>query len=185
MASTTATGSLRVNAGFQAKATLAAQGTASSSPLRAPQVAPSGSYPFALAYGTGSGQADTVVAQTRTLAAGASEELILSDGSLKDVFGQAAGLATVKFVGIYPVANPDGSAASSGAVVGGAATNPNQLWFGGTTQTQSVALGGVPFQQGDGAGETVASGSADRVKVANADGANKFSYVLVVAGVHA
>lgn len=184
MASTTASGRLRANAGFQIAATLAAQGTASGSALRPPKVAPTGSLPFTLAFGTGAGQADTFVAQTRTLAAGASEELVLSDGSLLDVFGQAAGLATIKFIGIYPVANPDGSTAASGAVVGDAATNPHALWFGGATQTQSVTAGGVPFQQGDAAGKVVAAGSADRVKVANSDGANKFSYVLVLAGVH-
>ena len=117
---------------------------------------------------------ETFVFLTRTLAAGASEELILNNGSLADPTTAAVTFVNLKAVAVIVT---DGDV---GVRVGNAGTNPNALWFGGTTHTWDVLAGGPPLVGG---GSTVTvDGTHCRVKVANLDGAAAVEYQILLAG---
>lgn len=118
---------------------------------------------------------DTFVLLTRTLAAGASEELILNNGSLADPSTDPVTFATLKAVGVSV------TSATGSVRVGNAGTNPHALWFGGATHTWDVAAGGPPLV-GAGSDKAVTSG-ANRVRVLNLDGSNPVTYQILLAGV--
>jgi hypothetical protein len=175
-------GSLRVTSGYSASSTVIAEGNATAAAARLNQTTASQgntvSAPYE--YGTsGSLLVNRVIVQVRQLAVSTSEELNLFDGSLLDMNGVAAPLTRIKFIQVAIVANATDGYASS-ATIGNAGTNPNQLWFGGTTQTQTIDRY-VPFQQGDATGKTVGSGTA-RVKIANNDASNILWYRIVIGG---
>ncbi len=133
-------------------------------------------------YGTGSGQVDIVVDMYRTLAASGNEELDLYDGvtntpDVIDVFGFAIAGRKIKYIRIEMVPNSNGSTPATGLTIGNASSNPNKLWFGGVTETQSLEYGGMPFCQGSLAGKTV-DATHRGVKVLNTDASNASTYRL-------
>lgn len=175
-------GSLRVSSGYSASSSVYAEGsvTAASNPLNQTTATQANTVNSTFDYGTsGSLKVNRIIVQVRQLSASSSEELNLFDGSLDDINGESAPITTIKFIQVAIVANSTGGYASS-ATIGNAGTNPNQLWFGGTTQTQTIDRY-VPFTQGDATGKAVGSGTA-RVKVANNDGSNILWYRLVIGG---
>jgi hypothetical protein len=177
-------GSTKASVSFSFTGTEDPQGVAGSglSPEKKTQVK---TFAASLSYGTGSGQADIFICQVRTLNGGASEELDLYDATVTDVFGTGAAFRKVKRVMIWQVANIDGTTASSGMTIGAAATDPAQLWFGATNDTVSVnGVAGMPFVQGDAAGKAIGATSG-HVKVANADGVNKLTYLFFAVGTSA
>lgn len=126
--------------------------------------------------GTGTGQADLLFADERTLAASATESLDLS-GSLADPFGVT--LAFVKVKCIYVFAN---AANTNNVIIGAAASNQFVGPFGDATDTVSVKPGGVFVSCHGGAGWAVANGSTDLLKIANSGGTTGVTYRLVLAG---
>jgi hypothetical protein len=175
-------GKLTSTAAFDLFGTLAAQGTASTLTVPAAVRAAARSVQVRFTFGTGAGQVDTLVVQERALAASASETLDLSDGSLLDIFGEANGLQTLKYLLVTLIANPAGTTGASSLTVGAAASNAHALWLGSGTDTASVVKDGVPLQMGDGTGKAV-DGTHKNLKVLNADGTNAATYLLVLAGV--
>lgn len=137
---------------------------------------------YLLTYGTASGQIDTIIANAYELAASASNTHNFFDGTVPDIFGDANGLQNIKFLGVYLVANTDGSTAATSATIGNAAANPLVMNFGGTTPTYQIFAGGPTFQAGKPAGYTV-SNTIKNLKVLNDDGANKLTYFLLAGGV--
>lgn len=114
----------------------------------------------------------------RTLAASASEELILNNNSMLDEFGVGITYATLKFafIGLKP------GQLASGIQIGNAGTNPIALWSGGVTQTDKAMIDGPPFLKGGGVGITVDSTHC-RIKIANLDAVNPAIYQIMTAGV--
>lgn len=134
-----------------------------------------------MGYGTGDDQVNVIVLQDRTLGPGASEELDLYDGSsnsppLVDIIGDAVALRKLRCWALWIASGGD----ELGVTVGGAGSDPNELWMGGTAPTYSVFPGGAPMAGGSDAGVEVTS-SARYVKVLN-NGAEAVTYTVAMAG---
>ena len=136
---------------------------------------------FTLAYGTGSGQIDTIIANAYELAASASNTHNLFDGTVPDVFGVANALQNVKAVMIYLVANTDSSSPSPSITIGNAATNALAMNLGAVGQTYQHFASSLPFLAGKLAGYTV-DATHKNIKVLNDSGTLKATYYLLVAG---
>lgn len=130
-----------------------------------------------LASGTGAGKANVLFADTRTLAASATEDLDLS-GSLLNALGDAAVFVRVK--GLIVSAH---SANTNNVVVGAAASN---AWATLLNSTGAVTLrpGAVAaFMAGTAdTGWAVTSSTGDVLKVANSAGSTAVTYDIVVIG---
>ena len=174
-------GRFRLTSNVLASITLDPQGTASTSTLRDASVAISVASAFNLAYGTGAGQFNLLVAQQRTLAASANEELNLFDGTLKGYYGEATGFQTIKGIAVGLIVNPGTSVTASSVTIGNASATVHQLWFGADTHTADVFKNGPWFQQGDPTGKTV-DNSNKLVKVLNNDGSNSATYFILAVG---
>lgn len=136
---------------------------------------------YHLESGTTSAKADLRFADTRTLAASATEDLDLA-GTLLDSFGQAITFARIKFLVI--------SAASGNAnnvIVGGAATNTWVGPFGAATHTLAVRPGEtkVICATGDATAYPVTAGTGDLLKVANSGAGTSVTYDIVIIGASA
>ncbi len=136
-----------------------------------------------MGYGTGSDQMTQILLQDRTLGAGASELLDLYDGTtnspqLRDIGGwEAIAFRNIKGFSLWISDGGD----TAGVTVGAAGSNPNTLWFGGTTPTQTVYPGGAAMSGGSDAGKAVTT-SARYVKVLN-NGAVQVTYTVAIGGV--
>lgn len=144
--------------------------------LGALQFEPNLAFVKALTNGTGANQADLLFADTRTLAASATEDLDLA-GSLTDAFG--ATITMVEVVAILILAD----AGNANNVVVGDATSPVPL-FGGTNPTISIKPGGMfmivaPNASGQFA---VGAGATDDLKIANSGGGTSVTYSIIVVG---
>jgi hypothetical protein len=139
------------------------------------------------ATGTASGQVDLVARAERTVAAGTYEELDLFGGlildaagatitALKDVTGDAATFQTLRAIFVQIVTG------AVGLRVGGAATNPHTLWFGGTAPTHDLDATGPPFAAGGPLGKAV-SATVRRVRLLNLDGAATLTYRVALGGI--
>lgn len=131
-------------------------------------------------YGTGDDQVSQVVLQERSLAAGASENLDLYDGStnspqLLDIVNDVVAFRKIRSFALWISDGGD----SAGVTVGNAAANPNTLWWGGTTPTQTV-YNDAPMTGGSDAGVTVTT-SLRYIKVLN-NGAVAVTYTVAIAG---
>jgi hypothetical protein len=132
-----------------------------------------------LSSGTGSGQADRVWADTRTLAASATEDLDLA-GVLTDAFGATITFARVK--GLIVAA----SAANTNNVVLGNVTNGVVGWFGAATHTISVRPGGLlVLAAPDATAYAITAGTADLLHVANSSSGTSVSYDIAIIGASA
>lgn len=127
-----------------------------------------------LAFGTGT--LGLEVDQLRHLPAGGSETLNLYDGSLTDVFGDAAPFRVVRSFVLFVESGGD----AAGVTVTGGVSNPTALFWVGTTPGQTVYPGGPACSGGSAAGVNITS-SACTLKVTN-NGAAQCSYRLMVAG---
>lgn len=157
----------------EARATLSANQTGTND-FGGPRYTPNIDKILQFANGTGANQADILWADTRTLAASATEDLDLA-GVLTDAFG--ATVAAAKVVAILVIADPG----NTNDVVIGAATQPIPL-FGGTAGTFAVKPGGFFFCAAPGtAGQcAVGAGATDDLKVANSAGGTAVTYSIAV-----
>lgn len=131
---------------------------------------------LALASGTGSGQADKVWHDERTLTASSSEDLDLA-GSLTDAFG-----ATLTFARIKAVILTANSANTNNVVLGNV-TNGIVGWFGAATHTISVRPGGLfCIYAPDATAYVVTGGTADLLHVANSGAGTSVTYDIVIVG---
>ncbi|RWD00506.1 MAG: hypothetical protein EOS73_25480 [Mesorhizobium sp.] len=148
----------------------------SSHDLGALEFQPNLAFVKALTNGTGANQADLLFADTRTLAASATEDLDLA-GVLTDAFG--AVITMVEVVAILITAD----AANTNNVVVGDATSPVPL-FGGTNGSFAVKPGGMFMAVAPNAAGlfTVGAGSTDDLKITNSSSGTGVTYSIVVVG---
>ncbi len=135
----------------------------------------------ALATGTGAGQADKVFADTRTLAASATEDLDLA-AVLLDAFGAAITFARIKAVIVVADADNTNSVqltrpAANGvplfmAAGDGISLRPGGVfaWFAGAADATGVA---------------VTAGTADLLTVTNSAGTTGVDYSVLIVGASA
>lgn len=159
--------------------TVPPQGNATSSSVPSQQVVVTSAVTEALAFGTASGQCDTIVCQDRTLAASTAETLTLNDSSLKDVGGAGVVLAHLKFLCIYIVV---GTGDVSGMSIGGGASNPYVLPLSGTTPVITVYPGGPPYLAGEPTVGFVVSSTHKTITITNLSSAVAVTYRLVLGG---
>lgn len=133
-----------------------------------------------LANGTAAAQADRVWADTRTLAASATESLDLA-GTLLDAFGDAATFVRVKGLIVRAAA-----ANTNNVIVGGAASNAFVGPFGAAAHTVQVRPGGVlAFACSDATGWPVTVGTGDLLQLANGSGGSTVTYDVIIIGASA
>jgi hypothetical protein len=133
-----------------------------------------------LAYGTGSGQADIICFQTRTLTAGATLTLDLYTGTdLKDLYGDTAALRKVKGLCVWVDSGGD----TSGVTVGAAATNIWPAFFGNSSDVWNVFPSGPPLVGGSPAGVAVGAATCN-LKILN-NGAVSVVVGIAIAGTSA
>jgi hypothetical protein len=125
------------------------------------------------ANGTGSGQANLIFRDQRTLLTGANETLDLA-GALTDPFG-----ATLTFGHVKALIIENTSTART-LTVGGAAANAWETWTsaGGTV---TVPPGGIFSICAPAAGFAVTAGTGDLLKIAN-DAGSSCTYNLIIIG---
>ena len=128
--------------------------------------------------GTGSGQADKVFSDQRTLNASASEDLDLA-GVLTDLLGSTVTFAKVKFIFIKA-----STGNTNNVVVGNASSNGFVGPFGGATHTKAIAPGGFEMWFNP-TGWTVTAGTGDILKIANSGGGTSVTYDIVIVGTSA
>lgn len=127
--------------------------------------------------GTGAGQIDRIFADTRTLAASASEDLDLA-GVLVDAIGRVVTFARVR--GLLVRSAPGNT---NNITVGGAASNGWVTAFGAATHTLTVRPGGfVMLGAPDATAYGVTAGTGDLLRIANAAGGSPVSYDIVILG---
>ncbi len=128
----------------------------------------------ALTDGTGSGKAQVVFADDRTLGAAANEELDLA-GGLTDQFGQTITFTKIKALYV--------SAAAANAEiisVGGAAANTFDGPFADSTDIIEIQPEGIFFAADVNTGWTVTAGTGDLLKVLA--GASGGDYTIIIVG---
>lgn len=127
--------------------------------------------------GSGANQAGKFWADSRTLAASASESLDLS-GGITDALGNTLTLTSVKAIRIRAAA-----ANTNDVLVGGAAANAFLL-FADATDIVAIKPGGT-FLLVDptAAGMAVTAGTGDLLKVANSSSGTGVTYSIEVVGV--
>jgi hypothetical protein len=132
----------------------------------------------ALADGTGVGQANRIFADTRTLAASATEDLDLS-GALLDGLGGPAAFARVKAIVVH--ADEDNT---NNVLVGRATSNGLVTMLGATAAVilRPGAFFAVVCGDEDAAGYAVTAGTGDLLTVANSGAGTAVSYDIVVIG---
>ncbi|MFJ3834445.1 hypothetical protein ACIPY6_02890 [Streptomyces sp. NPDC090054] len=135
-------------------------------------------YAAHLESGAGAGKADRVFADTRTLAASATETLDLA-GSLTDAYGATTSFARVKFI-----------------LVAAAGANANNVIVGANASADFVGLlnaaGTVTLRPGmafaamasssDATGMVVTATTADLIKIANSAGGTSVTYDVIIVG---
>jgi hypothetical protein len=139
---------------------------------------------FALANGTGAGQADKIFHDTRTLTASATENLDLA-GVLLDPITQAA-LTFVRIKGLYVAAS---SANTNDVIVGANVVNGWATLIGptgasGGTITLKPGSAFMTFTT-DATAWPVTAGTGDLLKVTNSAGGTSVDYSIVIVGASA
>lgn len=127
--------------------------------------------------GNGANQISRIFADTRTLAASASEDLDLA-GVLVDAIGQVITLARVR--GLLIRSAPGNT---NNITVGGAATNGWITAFGAATHTLTIRPGGVLLLGApDATAYAVTAGTGDLLRIANAAAGTSVTYDIVILG---
>lgn len=129
-----------------------------------------------LSSGTGSGQAQQLFSDTRTLAASATENLDMA-GSLVDAFGTTLTFATIKVVKICAAA-----ANTNNVVVGGAGSNTFVGMFSAATDKIAVRPGGCFVWVAPQTGATVTAGTGDILLIANSGAGTSVTYDVILIG---
>ena len=124
--------------------------------------------------GTGTGQANLIFRDQRTLADGANESLDLA-GVLTDPFGTVLTFAKVKIILIENLST------TQTLTVGGATSNQFINWVGTATDSIKIPPGGFFAISAPAAGYAVTAGTGDLLKVANSAGA-ACTYNVVILG---
>lgn len=150
-----------------------------------PNDAGAGNWPFEFAFnesltdGTGSGQADLVWADERTLSASATENIDLA-GSLTDIAG-----ATLTFAKIKAILIIASRGNTNNVVVGGAASNTFVGPFADATDKISLKPGQMMMIGGPGTGWTVTASTGDILLIANSSSGTSVTYKIIVIGTSA
>lgn len=127
--------------------------------------------------GSGSGQANKVFADQRTIGASSNESLDLA-GSLVDPLG-----ATLTFTKIKALLAKAAAGNTNNVVIGGAGSNTWVGPFGDATDTIAVKPGGVALLVApDAAGWAVTASTGDILKIANSGGTTGVTYDIVIIG---
>lgn len=132
---------------------------------------------MALAAGTGTGKADKLFSDQRTLAASATESLDLA-GVLADPFGSTLTFVHVKWIYLKAAAGN-----TNDVCIGGAASNTFVGPFADATDKVCVKPGGVAiFAAPAGAGWSVVATTGDLLKIGNSGGTTGVTYDVLIAG---
>ncbi len=132
-----------------------------------------------LGTGTGSGQADLMFSDTRTLSASATENIDLA-GSLTDAFGTTITFVTIKVVKICAA-----TANTNNVVVGGAASNGFLGMFDDATDKIRVKPQGCFVWVAPKTGATVTASTGDILLIANSAGGTGVTYDIIIIGTSA
>jgi hypothetical protein len=132
-------------------------------------------FTLSLPDGIGSGQANKLFHDVRTLANSANESLDLA-GVLTDAFGDILTLAKVK---VLIIKNRDTVQTLS---VGGAASLGWAAPFGDATDILKIAPGALAVLVWDPAGVAVTAGTGDLLKIANGAAGNAADYEIIIIG---
>lgn len=128
--------------------------------------------------GTGANQAKSVFADTRTLAASATENLDLS-GALVDAFG-----ATIAFTKIKALIFKASAGNTNDVLIGGAGANACFSFFNASTDKVRVKPGGMfALVAPDANGYAVTAATADLLTVANSAAGTGVTYDVIIIGV--
>lgn len=135
-------------------------------------------YGVHLESGTGAGKADRVFADTRTLAASATENLDLA-GSLTDAYGTTTSFARVKFILFHAAVGN-----TNNVVVGahGSADFVGLLNAAGTLTLRPDATVAAMSGSADATGMVVTATTADIIKVTNSAGSTSVTYDVIIVG---
>jgi hypothetical protein len=138
-------------------------------------------YAAALADGTGTDQCDKIWHDTRTLAAGASDDLDLN-ALPQTLFGSALtiNLAKVKFLLVVNTS----TVAGDDLTVGGAAVQEWTAWVGTAGDKVRVPADSALLVSNRRTGWSVANGSSDTLRLTNA-GSGSVTYKIALAGTSA
>lgn len=131
--------------------------------------------------GVAAGQANRIFADTRTLAASATEDLDLA-GALADGLGGVAAFARVKALVVH--ADEDNT---NNVLVGRATSNGLSTLFGaaGAAILRPGAFLAVAVGDEDAIGYAVTAGTGDLLTIANSGAGSSVSYDIVVIGASA
>lgn len=137
------------------------------------------SHVTALASGTGTGKADLIYQDRRTLTASASENIDLA-GILVGPLGDVLTFANVKVLRVVAAVGN-----VNDVVVGGAATNAFVGPFGASTHTHAVRPDGKYEAIDPKLGWTVTAGTGDILKIANGGSGTPVTYDIYIVGASA
>lgn len=135
------------------------------------------SWSDSLANGTGASQADIIWWDTRTVGAGANDDLDLN-GTLIDAFGNTVDLLHVKGIFISSTATVAADTLSLGAE--GVAEWVS--WVGGAGDKLVVGAGGVFLLTSPITGYVMVGAASDTLRIHNDSGANAVTYTIIVWG---
>lgn len=133
----------------------------------------------ALVAGTGSGAADLLFSDARTLSASATESLDLA-GGVVDSFG-----VTVSFVDVKAILIKAAATNTNDVVIGGAGSNPFTGPFADASDKLRIPPGGVVCLVHPGAGWAVTAGTGDLLLIANSAGGSSVAYEIAIVGASA
>jgi len=132
-----------------------------------------------LPQGTGSGQADLVYADTRTIAASGTYSLDLVGTQDVNVFGVANAFAKIKGIWIYAATG------NTNSVVVGNGTNPFVGPFSAGTITITIPPGGELLLTAPVGGWTTTGGASDILKLANSGSGTGVDVSTIIWGTSA
>lgn len=156
-------GSMTVSVTTKCSGSIASQGNAPANAVSPPAVSPSSGRTQALAYGTGSGQADIYVCAEVQINATSSATYDLYTGTdLRDLFGGAAPFRKIKSLVVEVRSGGD----TAGVAVGGASSNEWAGFFAAAGDKLKIFPSGIPFAVGSPAGVAVGASTCN-LKIEN------------------
>lgn len=133
--------------------------------------------PISLPNGAGSGQANQLFSDTRTLSASATENLDMA-GALANPFGATITYSAVKAIRVCAAAGN-----TNNVVVGGAGSNTFVGPFADATDKVVVKPGGCFLAVAPASGWSVTAGTGDILLVANSGSGTSVTYDVTIVGV--
>jgi len=136
---------------------------------------------FDVSTGTTGGEMDLMWHDQRTLAASATEELDLADGSLLNAFGEACAFTDVRLICIQ--ASEDNT---NDVLVGGTVTHEWLGWLTAAGDIMTVPAGAATMNYSPKDGTwAVTSGSSDTLQIANGAAGSSVTYDIYIGGTSA